>query len=67
MWIFAILLFTRFSKYYIEDGRFIKAGYFMDTLTSVRIINMHRLIPFAIPIIQKLTFLGRLLSFRGGD
>lgn len=28
---------------------------------------MHRLVPYAIPLIQKLIFLGRLLSFRGGD
>jgi len=39
----------------------------MDSLTSIRLINLHRLIPFAIPTMQKMTFLGRLLSFRGGD
>ena len=44
-----------------------KCGYYMDSLTSIRIINLHRLMPRVIPIIQKMFFLGRLLSFRGGD
>lgn len=39
----------------------------MDTLSSLRILNLHRLVPGAIPILQKLKFLGKLLSFRGGD
>jgi len=39
----------------------------MDSLTSIRIINLHRLLPYAIPIMQKLVFLGKILSFRGGD
>jgi len=39
----------------------------MDSLTSIRIINMHRLVPLAIPILQNLKFLGPILSFRGGD
>jgi len=52
---------------YLEDGSFIKTGYFMDSLTSIRIINLHRLAPFIIPLAQKITFLGTLLTFRGGD
>ena len=43
-----------------------KAGYFMDSLTSIRIINLHRLAPPLIPIMQRLP-IGRTLSFRGGD
>jgi hypothetical protein len=39
----------------------------MDSLTSIRIINLHRLMPFAIPIMQRLHFVGKTLSFRGGD
>jgi hypothetical protein len=39
----------------------------MDSLTSVRLINLHRLLPSAIPTMQKMTFLGKVLSFRGGD
>ena len=41
-----------------EDGQFVKTGYFMDSLTSIRIINMHRLFPKAIPLFQKMIFLG---------
>ena len=44
-----------------------KSGYYMDSLTSIRVFNMHRLIPRAIPLIQKLKFLGETLSFRGGN
>lgn len=39
----------------------------MDSLTSIRLINLHRLIPYAIPFMQKIVFLGKILSFRGGD
>lgn len=39
----------------------------MDSLTSIRIINLHRLIPNVIPFMQKLSFLGKILSFKGGD
>ena len=39
----------------------------MDSLTSIRLINLHRLIPFAIPFMQNMIFLGKILSFRGGD
>ena len=39
----------------------------MDSLTSVRIINLHRLLPQSIAAMQKLVFLGKMLSFRGGD
>lgn len=40
----------------------------MDSLTSIRVFNMHRLIPQAIPLIQKFKFLfGETLSFRGGN
>jgi hypothetical protein len=38
----------------------------MDSLTSVRILNLHRLAPPLIPLLQRLPF-GRTLSFRGGD
>ena len=55
------------SYYLLEEGDFVKAGYFMDSLTSVRVFNLHRLAPALIPFMQKLTFLGSLLSFRGGD
>jgi hypothetical protein len=51
-----------------EDGSFVKSGYYMDSLTSIRVFNMHRLIPQAIPLIQKFKFLlGKTLSFRGGN
>lgn len=49
-----------------EDGTFIKSGYFMDSLTSIRIFNLHRLAPWIIPLVQKIPA-GRLLSFKGGD
>lgn len=39
----------------------------MDSLTSIRLINLHRLVPIAIPTMQKMSFLGKVLSFRGGD
>ena len=39
----------------------------MDSLTSIRLINLHRLLPRVIPLFQRLPFLGKLLSFRGGD
>ena len=51
---------------YKENGAFVKAGYFMDSLTSVRIINLHRLAPAIVPLLQRLP-LGQTLSFRGGD
>lgn len=51
----------------LEDGSFVRCGYFMDSLTSIRLINLHRLAPLAIPFMQKLAFLGSVLSFRGGD
>lgn len=67
MRIFTIILFIRYPKNYTDDGSFVKTGYFMDSLTSIRIINMHRLVPFAVPMMQKLVLLGKMLSFRGGD
>lgn len=39
----------------------------MDTLTSVRVINLHRLVPRVIPLVQSIPVLGRTLSFKGGD
>ena len=39
----------------------------MDSLTSIRIINLHRLLPRLISLMQKMPFLGKTLSFRGGD
>lgn len=65
--IFTIVLSFGYISREIEDGRFIKAGYFMDTLTSVRVINLHRLVPRVIPLIQSIPVLGRTLSFKGGD
>jgi len=50
-----------------DDGQFVKAGYFMDSLTSIRIINLHRIFPRFISFMQKMAFLGKTLSFRGGD
>jgi hypothetical protein len=38
----------------------------MDSLTSIRVFNLHRLAPWLIPLLQNLP-VGRLLSFRGGD
>jgi hypothetical protein len=67
MWLFAVLLSTVYLSFDAEDGSFIKSGYYMDSLTSIRVINMHRLAPFLIPILQKFIFLGKTLSFRGGD
>jgi hypothetical protein len=56
-----------YGMYQLEDGRFVKSGYFMDSLTSIRIINLHRLVPQVIPLIQNFPILGRTLSFKGGD
>lgn len=39
----------------------------MDSLTSIRVLNLHRLIPPLIPLIQSFPLLGNTLSFRGGD
>ena len=39
----------------------------MDTLSSLRVFNLHRIAPKVIPFMQKLKFLGKLLSFRAGD
>jgi hypothetical protein len=63
----AVILLAVYSIDKLENGGFIKCGYFMDSLTSIRVINMHRLAPFLIPILQKFIFLGKTLSFRGGD
>jgi len=38
----------------------------MDSLTSIRIFNLHRLLPSAVPFMQRLP-IGQILSFRGGD
>ncbi len=67
MWLSSIIFLTLYLYFNEEDGSFVKTGYFMDSLTSIRVFNLHRLAPRAIPIIQKLKFLGETLSFRGGN
>jgi len=67
MWLFAVLLPALYLLCYLEDGSFLKTGYFMDSLTSIRLINLHRIMPYAIPFMQKMVFLGKILSFKGGD
>jgi len=62
-----VLLFTQYSFFYLADGRFIKTGYYMDSLTSIRIINMHRLAPSIIPLIQAIPLFRGTLAFKGGD
>lgn len=39
----------------------------MDSLTSIRILNLHRLAPWFVPLLQQFPVLGTTLSFRGGD
>jgi hypothetical protein len=67
MWLFAVILSTVYLSFDAEDGNFIKSSYYMDSLTSIRVINMHSLAPFLIPIFQKFIFLCKTLSFRGGE
>ena len=54
-------------KINVEDGRFIKTGYYMDSLTSIRVINLHRLAPSLIPLVQSVPFFRGTLAFKGGD
>jgi hypothetical protein len=39
----------------------------MDSLVNIRQINLYRLAPFLLKALQKLSFLGKTLSFKGGN
>lgn len=39
----------------------------MDSLTSIRVINLHRLAPSLIPLVQSVPFFRGTLAFKGGD
>ena len=63
------------SYFYLDDGQVLKAGYYMDTVSNVRVINFYRKMPSLITtlqvsfliILQNYPIFGNLLSFKGGD
>jgi hypothetical protein len=38
----------------------------MDVLVNIRQLNLYRLLPSAIGIVQKIPFMGKTLSFKAG-
>jgi hypothetical protein len=52
MWISSILFFSMFVFNYAENGQMLKNGYLMDSLTSIRQINVYRLFSPLVKIMQ---------------
>ena len=40
------------SYFYLDDGQVLKAGYYMDTVSNVRVINFYRKMPSLITTLQ---------------
>lgn len=54
------------TYYLLENGQILKTGNIMDSLVNIRQLNLYRLAPFLLNILQKFAFLGKTLSFKGG-
>jgi hypothetical protein len=54
------------SYYLLSNGQILKIGNLMDSLVNIRQLNLYKVAPFLLRAVQRFSFLGKTLSFKGG-
>ena len=52
------------SYFFLYDGYLIKRGYFMDSLTSVRVLNFYTKLPYIFKFLQVFIFLNNFTEIQ---